>query len=118
MESGASRRGARGRKSRASARDEETMADDTEHSGEENETGALLAAAIIGAAVGAGLGLLAGRALDTDMAGVVIRSARKRVRHGLKRGRRAAASAGSAAGDAWGDASGAVSKFAAHARDR
>ena len=94
------------------------MSDANVRSTDENETGALLAAAVLGAALGAGLGLLVGRALDTDVGSLVMRSARKRVRTGAKRVRRVASSAGSAAGGAFDDTREAVGDFASHARER
>ena len=81
------------------------------------ETRALLTAALIGAAIGAGLGLLASRSIDEDNVGAMLRSARKRARGGLRRGTKAAGAIGSRAGGAIGGARDAVGDFASTARE-
>jgi hypothetical protein len=83
---------------------------------ESEDTATLMTAAIIGAAIGAGLGLLASRMMDDDMA-VMVRSARKRVRRGVRRGSAAAGERLSSAGEAIGGAREAVGDFASRARD-
>jgi hypothetical protein len=124
MESGAGTRakgtrgaagGTRAKSARGSARDEtETTERPREDEGE--DYGTLVAAALIGATVGAGLGLLASRMLDDDMA-VMVRTARKRVRRGVRQGVKSAGAIGSSAGEAIGDARGAVGDFASRARE-
>ncbi|AHG90719.1 hypothetical protein J421_3182 [Gemmatirosa kalamazoonensis] len=114
--------GSRGRSGRASARGEETTRNEPRESNatgtaSDDDTNALLGAALIGAAIGAGLGLLASRAFEGDAMSVVMRSARKRVKRGVRSGRKAASAAGSAAGEALGDARDAVGHFAERARD-
>ena len=58
--------------------------DDAEE--EELNTGELIAAALLGAAVGAGLGLLASRYVDTDDLRDRVVSASRRMNRGLRRG--------------------------------
>src|SRR5438045_3652914 len=106
----------RGASARASARGETTMSDANEQDAGD-ERSALLTAALIGAAIGAGLGLLASRAIDDEgTVAAFMRTARKSTRRSLRRTRSAATSAGSAAGHALSDAGESVGEFASHAR--
>lgn len=86
-----------------------------------DDTTTVLTAALIGAAIGAGLGLLASRAFDDDDVTAMFHAARKRARRGIRRGSAAAGAAagaiGERAGGAIGDARDAVGEFASHARD-
>ena len=60
--------------------------DDEDDEEEELNTGELIAAALLGAAVGAGLGLLASRYVDADDLRDRVVSASRRMNHGLRRG--------------------------------
>jgi hypothetical protein len=88
------------------------MSDDAQGArGDVRETGTLITAALIGAAIGAGLGLLASRTFDEDSGvSVLMRTARKRASRELRR-------RSSAAGEAIGDARDAAAEFATRARD-
>jgi hypothetical protein len=88
------------------------MSDETEETRDDaRETGTLLTAALIGAAIGAGLGLLASRAIDEDSGvSVLMRTASKRASRELRR-------RSSAAGEAIGDARDAAAEFASRARE-
>jgi monoamine oxidase len=95
------------------------MRDDDVRSGgaDAEEPGTLIAAALIGAAIGAGLGLLASRALEDEGVSVMLRSARRRAGREIRRRSRAAARLGSAAGEAIGDTRDSIADLAARARD-
>jgi hypothetical protein len=73
--------------------------------------------ALIGAAIGAGLGLLASRAFDEDDMAGMMRSARKRAGRAVRRRAAAAAKLGTATSRAIGGASESVGDFASHARE-
>jgi hypothetical protein len=60
--------------------------DADEDDGSEINTGELVAAALLGAAVGAGLGLLASRYVDTDDLRDRVMAASRRMNRGLQRG--------------------------------
>ncbi|MBV9879989.1 MAG: hypothetical protein JO180_05800 [Gemmatirosa sp.] len=115
MASGASttRRGRSGRASAPAGPETTADAGEADRADEGGDARTLLVAALVGAAIGAGIGLLASQALEEEPTMTrVVRSARRRAGRSVRRG---AAAVGSA-GDALGDARDAVGEFASRAR--
>ena len=95
------------------------MADDetTQSDAGAEDARTLLTAALIGAAIGAGLGLLASRALDDDSVRGTIRQVRRRGGRAIRRRTAAVSELGSAAGEALGGARDTLGEYAERARD-